>query len=405
MVMIPQRVMDGAQRAYLASSRFYHTDDGYAYCYADGSCMEPVRNAGVGVWFGQDHLANVSEPLEVPGTNNRAELLALLYAIHAASGSGVQMIEIRSDSQYAINCVTIWLPNWKRNGWRTQSNHVVENQAEIRAIDDVRIDLQHSMHVRWKWVPGHSGDPGNDAADRLAKAGAAQSLANYQDMQRYVSSPVLCGTKGESFTFAALKLRKASCRFAYFVFTRILNRGILKKRVHDGAQRAHLALSRFLYMDDGYAYCYAGGSCMEPVKNAGVGVWFGHDHPANVSEPLEVPGTINRAELLALLYAIHAAHGCGLQMIEIRSESKCAINCVTEWLTFWKQHGWRTASKYAIENQAEIRAIDEAHSLLHVRYNWVPRHSGDAGNHAADRWAKAGAAQSLSNYLLHNPRH
>ncbi|CAG0923420.1 unnamed protein product [Notodromas monacha] len=174
MAMIPRNILERARMAN--RNTFLYTHDGFAYCYADGSCMEPARNAGVGVWFGHNHIANISEPLSVPGTNNRAELLALLYAIHAAKASGLQCLEIRSDSKYAIQCVTDWLPKWKNNNWQTCACTSVENQVEIRAIDEAR----SNMNVRFEWVPGHSGDFGNGAADALAKAGATESLRMYR---------------------------------------------------------------------------------------------------------------------------------------------------------------------------------------------------------------------------------
>ncbi|CAG0917365.1 unnamed protein product [Notodromas monacha] len=52
---IPPRILRGGRSA--ENGVFDFTDDGYAVCYADGSCMGRLKNAGVGVWFGDDHVA------------------------------------------------------------------------------------------------------------------------------------------------------------------------------------------------------------------------------------------------------------------------------------------------------------------------------------------------------------
>ncbi|CAG0919549.1 unnamed protein product [Notodromas monacha] len=171
---IPLRILVQARLA--EDDDFHFTEDGFAICYTDGSCMGRLRNAGVGVWFGNDHVANICEPLPIPGTNNKAELLAVLYAIHAARESGLDMLEVRTDSRYAIYSLTEWLPKWKSNNWLTTENTDVQNQGEIRAIDEVR----NYMEVRFEWTPGHAGNSGNSAADSLAKRGAARALTVYR---------------------------------------------------------------------------------------------------------------------------------------------------------------------------------------------------------------------------------
>ncbi|MFJ5263147.1 ribonuclease H [Streptomyces sp. NPDC088387] len=101
-------------------------------------------------------------------TNNVAELTALERLL-TATDPGVPL-EIRMDSQYAMKAVTAWLPNWKRNGWKTAAGKPVANQDLVVRIDE----LLGGRSVEFRYVPAHQvdGDPLNDFADRAASQAA-----------------------------------------------------------------------------------------------------------------------------------------------------------------------------------------------------------------------------------------
>ena len=76
-------------------------------------------------------------------------------------------IELHTDSTYVMKGITEWLEGWKAKGWKTASKKPVKN-----------VDLWQSLYeeiqrhqIDWKWVKGHSGDLGNEAADALANRG------------------------------------------------------------------------------------------------------------------------------------------------------------------------------------------------------------------------------------------
>ncbi|KAK0702426.1 ribonuclease H-like domain-containing protein [Apiosordaria backusii] len=127
---------------------------------------------GIGVWFGDNDPRNISERLAGPvQTSQRAELTAIVRALQALDVDSP--IEIRTDSQYAIDCVTKWCDVWIKNGWKTTEHMPVKNAdliKAIRALIDQR-DEKGTITIFTK-VDGHSGDYGNDEADRLAILGA-----------------------------------------------------------------------------------------------------------------------------------------------------------------------------------------------------------------------------------------
>ena len=101
-------------------------------------------------------------------TNNVAELTALEQLLSAAPAT--VPLEVRMDSQYAMNAVTKWLPGWKRRGWKTASGGPVANRELIVRIDALLADRD----VKFVYVPAHQvdGDPLNAFADQAASDAA-----------------------------------------------------------------------------------------------------------------------------------------------------------------------------------------------------------------------------------------
>lgn len=101
-------------------------------------------------------------------TNNVGELTALQRVLEAvAPGTSMQ---VRMDSQYAMKAVTQWLPNWKRNGWKTASGQPVANRELVERIDELLTDRD----VTFLYVPAHreDGDHLNAIADQAASDAA-----------------------------------------------------------------------------------------------------------------------------------------------------------------------------------------------------------------------------------------
>ena len=134
--------------------------------HTDGACL---GNPGPGGWAAL--LCFRGREKEIAGgealtTNNRMELMAAIMALESLR-EGCAVV-LHTDSQYVRQGITLWLPNWLRRNWRTAGGDPVKNQ-----------DLWERLHaacarhrIDWRWVKGHSGNPGNERVDLLARAEA-----------------------------------------------------------------------------------------------------------------------------------------------------------------------------------------------------------------------------------------
>jgi len=138
--------------------------------YTDGAC---VGNPGPGGWAAIVLLENEKKELfggEKLTTNNRMELTAAIKALeYCAKQEGKQLslkhVRIFTDSTYVKEGITIWINNWEKNNWKTAGKKNVKNVDLWKKLKE----LVQSNRVEWNWVKGHSEDPMNDLADKLAK--------------------------------------------------------------------------------------------------------------------------------------------------------------------------------------------------------------------------------------------
>jgi ribonuclease HI len=139
--------------------------------YTDGACKGNPGPGGWGAWLsvrGHEKELWGGERLT---TNNRMELTAVIEALAALKRHSD--VVIHTDSQYVRQGITTWIHNWKKRGWKTADNKPVKNIDLWQRLD--ALAATHQVH--WRWVKGHSGDPGNERADALANRGVEQSLA------------------------------------------------------------------------------------------------------------------------------------------------------------------------------------------------------------------------------------
>jgi len=138
--------------------------------YTDGAC---VGNPGPGGWAAIVLLENEKKELfggERLTTNNRMELMAAIKSLEYCAKQEEKQpsskhIKIFTDSTYVKEGITVWINSWEKNNWKTADKKNVKNIDLWKRLKE----LVKSNQVEWNWVKGHSEDPMNDLADKLAK--------------------------------------------------------------------------------------------------------------------------------------------------------------------------------------------------------------------------------------------
>ena len=141
--------------------------------YTDGACPNNGSKkamGGIGVHFSLKNkikLKDLSRKLDIPNpTNNKAELMAIEKALEMCIQNNIlKNIVIFTDSEYSMNCITLWYPKW-----------VKDKKLNGKANTDIlqRIDLlMKQVQVQFQHIRGHSNlqdehSIGNAKADELA---------------------------------------------------------------------------------------------------------------------------------------------------------------------------------------------------------------------------------------------
>ena len=173
------------------------TNDKNLVVSTDGSALSNP-NGPMG-WAWADHEGGDADAGGASnGTNQIGELCAVLQALRAHPGERPLIIE--TDSQYAINCSTTWVPGWKKKGWKNSQGKPVKNRPLIEAIDQ---EIQtRPGSVRFVWVKGHAGNTFNEKVDTLARGyataagkGDREGCLPIEGWRSLLASPYARGTQ------------------------------------------------------------------------------------------------------------------------------------------------------------------------------------------------------------------
>lgn len=155
------------------------------------------------------------------------------------------------------------------------------------------------------------------------------------------------------------------------------------------------------------------GACRDngtPRARGGYGVYFEDNHRLKGALYPGTPQTNQRAELVAVLKALKEARrrqrkgdyywsqrGEGLD-VTIVSDSKYAVDGCSKWLNTWVENGFRDSNGRPVKNEDIFSNIFEqliAPEFNSVKFRHVPAHSGEQGNHIADRLANEAIDEAI----------
>jgi ribonuclease HI len=127
--------------------------------WTDGACS---GNPGPGGWAWVTQDGRQGSGGAPATTNQRMEIQAALEAVQTLGGPLI----VVSDSTYVVNCFRdSWWKGWLARGWVNSAKKPVANRDLWEPLITLVRDRED---IAFRWVKGHSGDPMNDLADRLA---------------------------------------------------------------------------------------------------------------------------------------------------------------------------------------------------------------------------------------------
>lgn len=165
-----RRQLSGLYRQY-SEAKARHAallaDDYDVLIYTDGSGIGSDGLGGWGVVCVDPYLTMSGKALRCGSYG--AEVEALIRGMRLGARLhelGYGKVRIRADNQACVFGVTEWLPKWQMNKWQGHNNAPI---AQVERWQRVLIILEANPGVfSFEWVKGHSGDPHNEAADKLA---------------------------------------------------------------------------------------------------------------------------------------------------------------------------------------------------------------------------------------------
>jgi len=142
------------------------------HCYTDGSCK--AGDTAPGGW------GFVVKPPEGPPVEGYGKATGTLAKVmeYRAVAEALDVLPheatavVYADNQSLVENLGKKLASWRSSGFANVDPLVIES---IRRIDETITEKQ--LVVRWQWVRGHNGNPGNERADQLAARGAREAKA------------------------------------------------------------------------------------------------------------------------------------------------------------------------------------------------------------------------------------
>ena len=135
--------------------------------YTDGACKGNPGPGGFGiVLIYGERRKEISKGYKLT-TNNRMELMAVIYALEALKMPC--RVTLYSDSKYVIDAFNLgWAKKWQKNGWMRTKTHRAQNPD----LWERALAVAEEHQIEYVWVRGHSDNVENERCDRLAVTAA-----------------------------------------------------------------------------------------------------------------------------------------------------------------------------------------------------------------------------------------
>lgn len=305
--------------------------------YTDGACK---GNPGPGGWGVILQAAGAEKELfggVHDTTNNRMEMMAVIKALEALTRPCE--VEVYTDSDYVIKGCSEWLEGWKKRNWRTAKKEPVKNADLWQVLDG----LLGRHDVIFHWVRGHSGDPLNERADKLANKGVA-SLKN----------------EGQPKSDHSSNVSEPAVSQGAIEFNPIANLQPPIRVYADGSSRKTKV-----------------GGWGVIIINQGVETEMSGYALQTTNNRMELEGPIRALKALPLGRPAH-----------ITTDSQYVQKGIEEWIKDWRSRGWRTASNEPVKNLDLWKELEALCAERKVTWAWVRGHSGDHYNERADALAQ-----------------
>ncbi len=144
-------------------------DDDTIVIYTDGACSGNPGPAGIGILLQRpEQTVEISEFLG-SGTNNIAELTAILRALEQLSEDEQdRLVHLYTDSGWSLGVLI--------GGWKAKAN--------LELLEQIRAQMARFPKLELLKVRGHAGHPGNEEADRLATQATRREASSEPRVRR-----------------------------------------------------------------------------------------------------------------------------------------------------------------------------------------------------------------------------
>lgn len=146
--------------------------------YTDGSCQNngsPHARAGYAVYFGENDEKNEYGVVKGKQSNNTGELTGFIRALELVStdidNHNNTFVNIYTDSEYVIKCISSYGDKLFANNWKTSNKKDPPNKELLQRV--YSLYRQYKEHVKVHHIRAHTDKTdihsiGNNEADRLA---------------------------------------------------------------------------------------------------------------------------------------------------------------------------------------------------------------------------------------------